>query len=223
MAAANWRYGRSLLDLRGGQMSHQEEKPKVGRDVEVEVDQSVHQKSRACNYSGKLQSPGEREITLPEKRKRFEKQNPEEPGTAETAQRARLGKSFQVIVVRVIDDFGVIKGLIRRIHDLKGAESGAGKRMVEENVPGARSHGTTLARGDFECLHGGKALQDSAHAQPSNDHQRRQQHRGHRQEALRQAAAAQKHINKKSELDGKAHNASAGGGQEKGGYRHNRE
>ena len=69
---------------------------------------------------------------------------------------------------------------------MKGAEAGADKRMVEENVPGARSHGTTFARGDFQRLHGGKALQDSAHAQPSNDHQRREEHGGHGQEAFRQ-------------------------------------
>src|SRR5207249_7284958 len=86
-------------------MSHQEEEPKVGWDVEVEVHQSVHQESRAGNYSGKLQRPWKRKITLPEKGKRFEKQNPEEPGAAQTAQRARFSKSLQVIVMRVIDDF----------------------------------------------------------------------------------------------------------------------
>src|SRR5881394_1926709 len=173
-------------------MSHQEEKPKVGWDVEVEVDQSVHQESRAGNYSGKLQCPGKRKITLPEKGKRFEKQNPEEPGAAQTAQRPRFSKSLQVIVVRVIDDFAVIKGLIRRVRDLKSAQSGTGERMVEKNVPGASAHGGALPFSDFERLYGRKALQDSANTQPSNDHQRRQQHRGHRQEALRQAAAAKK-------------------------------
>src|SRR5437762_41266 len=204
-------------------MSHQEEKPKVGWDVEVEVDQSVHQESRAGNYSGKLQRPWKRKITLPEKGKRFEKQNPEEPGAAQTAQRARFNKSLQVIVVRVIDDFGVIKGLIRRVRDLKSAESGAGERMAEKNAPGASAHGGALPFSDFERLHGRKALQDSADAQPSNDHQRRQQHRGHRQEALRHAAAAKKQINEQGKLDEEAHNASAGGRQEKGGDRHNRE
>ena len=106
---------------------------------------------------------------------------------------------------------------------MKSAQSGTGERMVEKNVPGASAHGGALPFSDFERLHGRKALQDSTHAQPSNDHQRRQQHRGHRQEALRQAAAAKKQINEQGKLDEEAHNASAGGRQEKGGDRHNRE
>src|SRR5690242_19470378 len=64
--AARWRHRRGQLNFRGGQMRHQEEKPKVGRDVEVEVDQSMHEESRARNSSRKLQSPWKREIPLPE-------------------------------------------------------------------------------------------------------------------------------------------------------------
>src|SRR5690348_12230336 len=133
-------------------MRHQEEKPKVGRDVEVEVDQSMHEESCARNSSRKLQSPWKREIPLPEQGKRFEKQNPEQPGAAQSAQHARFGKGFQIIVVRVIDDLGVIKGFIGRIHDLESAKSGAGKRMVQKNVPSAPAHSGALPLGEFERL-----------------------------------------------------------------------
>src|SRR5690242_17630546 len=143
---------RRLLNLRGGQMSHQEEKPKVGRDVEVEVDQSVHQKSRASHNSGELQGPGKRKVTLPKKGKGFEKQNPEEPSAAQAAQHARSSKGFQVVVVSVIHDFAVIKSFVGRVHNLQSAESRARERMVQKNAPGATAHCSTLALGDLKRL-----------------------------------------------------------------------
>src|ERR671922_948824 len=133
-------------------MRHQEEQPKVGRDVEVEVHQGVHEESRAGHNSRKLQSPGKGKVPQPKKGKRLEKQNPEEPGAAQTAQRARFSKGFQVIVVRVIDDFAVIQGLVGRVDDLQSSESRAGEWMVQKNVPRAPAHGCTLALSDFKRL-----------------------------------------------------------------------
>src|SRR5690348_10160377 len=167
--ASRWDRG-SLFDLRGRQMSHQQEKPKVGRNVEVEINQSVNEECRARHNPRKLQSPWKRKITLPEKRERLEKQNREEPGAAETAQGARFCKGLQVIIVGVVDDFGVIKSFVGWVRDSQSAEARAREWMVKKDVPGTLAHGGTLALSYFECLQRGKALQDPVNSQPGDDH-----------------------------------------------------
>ena len=205
------------------QVRHKEKKPEISRDVEVEVDQRMHEQSSTSHDSRKLQGSHKGKVILAEAREGFEQQSREKPGTTGTAQDACFGKGLQVVVVGVIDDFSVIESFVGRIHDLQRAESRACQRMVQENVPGASAHGGALAFSHFQRLERGEALQNLANAEPCNHQQRREQNRGHAQEMLSQAAATKKQIGEKRKLHTKAHDAAARSREEERGDRHDRE
>jgi len=82
MAPVGCGRGRKLLHVGGCQVRHKEKKPKIGRDVEVEVNQGVHEKSCASHDSGELQGACKRRVILAETRKGLAQQNYEKPGTA---------------------------------------------------------------------------------------------------------------------------------------------
>ena len=53
-----------LLDFRGGQVSHQEKQQCVRRDMQVEIDEAVHEEAGAGHETGKLQGPSKRVVEL---------------------------------------------------------------------------------------------------------------------------------------------------------------
>src|SRR5689334_6827809 len=119
-----WRW-RKLLDFRGSQMRHEEEKPEIGWNMEVEVDQGMHQESGARHSSRDLQGTGKRKVILAKMQNGLAQQNYEEPGTAEAAQHAGFCEGLKIIIVRVIDNFAVVQSFVARINDLQRAESRA--------------------------------------------------------------------------------------------------
>src|ERR1700680_1573279 len=52
----------NLLDFRGGEVSHQEKQQCVRRDMQVEIDETVDEKTRASHQTGELQGSSERII-----------------------------------------------------------------------------------------------------------------------------------------------------------------
>ena len=122
MVPLRWGRRRRLLNFGRCQVRHKEKKPEISRDVEVEVDQRMHEQSSTSHDSRKLQGSHKGKVILAEAREGFEQQSREKPGTTGTAQDACFGKGLQVVVVGVIDDFSVIESFVGRIHDLQRAE-----------------------------------------------------------------------------------------------------
>src|ERR1700730_383639 len=61
-----------LLDFRVGQVSHQEKQQCVRRDMQVEIDEAVDEKTRASHETRELQGSSERIIELPETLQRLD-------------------------------------------------------------------------------------------------------------------------------------------------------
>jgi len=83
-----------LLDFRGGQVSHQEKQQCVRRDMQVEIDEAVDEKTRASQETGELQGSSERMIELPETLQRLDQEDAEKPGATDATEETRLGQDF---------------------------------------------------------------------------------------------------------------------------------
>ncbi len=89
--------------------------------MQVEIDEAMHEKAAAGHQTGKLQRPGERIDELAQALKGLGQQDAEKPSAAKATGNARLCKSFQIVVVRVIDDLSIVERFIGRIGDLQCA------------------------------------------------------------------------------------------------------
>jgi hypothetical protein len=83
-----------LLDFRGGQVSHQEKQQCVRRDMQVEIDETVDEKTRASHETGELQGSSERTIELPETLQRLDQEDAEKPGATDATEETCLGQDF---------------------------------------------------------------------------------------------------------------------------------
>src|SRR5437879_3582005 len=119
----------------------------------------------ACAWLG---GASKRIIVVAQAHKGPAQQDNEKPGTTETTKPAGLGQSFEVIVVRVVDNLSIIQGLVRRIDDLESAQSRARDGMIQEDMPGTPAHGGSLSSGHVERLKRRKALHDLTDTQPGN-------------------------------------------------------
>ena len=81
---------RDLLNLGGGQVGHQEEKQEIGRDVKIEIDESMHEEARASHQPRELQCPGKRMVELAHAFQGLGRQNGKKPSTAKPSQKTRL-------------------------------------------------------------------------------------------------------------------------------------
>src|ERR1700720_657211 len=163
-----------------------------------------------------MQSGGERLVALEQLPQRDEEKNAQESGAAEAAGDAGLGQGFEVVVVRVIDDFSVVVGLVGGEDGLQGAQAGAGPGMVEENGPGVQSHRGTLAGGHFERLKRGEAIENLFPSEPGDQQESQEQDEAASEDMLPAGAAQQHHQDENADLDAETYNATSGCGQEKG-------
>ena len=69
-----------LLNISGGQMSHEKEKQQIGRDVKVEIHKGMDQESRASHESGELQRPDEGIVLLAQAPERLDDEREQKPG-----------------------------------------------------------------------------------------------------------------------------------------------
>jgi hypothetical protein len=83
-----------LLDFRGGQVSHQEKQKCVRGDMQVEIDETVDEKTRASHETGELQGSSERIIELPETLQRLHQEHAEKPGATDATEETCLGQDF---------------------------------------------------------------------------------------------------------------------------------
>ena len=113
-----------------------------------------------------MQGRGERLVAVQQLPQGDEEKNAEESGAAQSAGDAGFRQGFQVVVVRVIDDFPVVVGFVGGKNGLQGTQAGAGPGMVEENAPGVPPHGGTLAGGHFERLKRREAIENLLHSKP---------------------------------------------------------
>lgn len=103
------RRGSDRLDLGCRQVGHKKKQESVSGDVQVEIDQSMHEEAGASHQPGKLQGPGKGIIELAQSFQGFAEQDTQKPGTTEPSQNAGFGEGLEVIVVRVVDDFPIVE------------------------------------------------------------------------------------------------------------------
>ncbi len=117
---------------------------------------------------------------------------PRKDGAAEASGDSGFSQSFEVVVVRVIDDFAVVVGFVGGKDSLQGAQAGAGPAMVEKDAPGVLTHGGALAAGYFERLQGGEAVENLFHSEPGNQQERKEQDEPAGENVLSATAAQQR-------------------------------
>src|SRR6266404_6979166 len=100
---------RILGDGSGGEMGHKKKEKGVSGHMEIEVDETVHQKSATGDQAGEVQGGGKGFVGDQQLFQRSEEQKAQKRGAAERANQAGVGQHLQVIVVGVINKFGVIQ------------------------------------------------------------------------------------------------------------------
>ena len=139
-----------MWNLCGCQVSHEKKQHGIHRNMQIEIDETVHEKTDASQETGELQSPGKRIVQPSHALHRLSEQDSDEPGAAYAAGNARFCKSFQIIVVGVVDYSPVIECFIGWKNDLNGAEPCSPKGVIQKDPPSVPSHGGTLSPSHFE-------------------------------------------------------------------------
>ena len=160
-------------DLGSGQMRHEQEQKKIRRDMQIEIDETMHEKAAACDQPGELQSASKGMIQLAQSHQGLAEKDAQEPSATKPSEKAGLRQGLEVVVVRVVDNLSIVERFVREIDDLQGAEAGARERVSQKDAPGIPTHGSALSHRRFERLEGRKSLQDLANAKPG-DHEQRQ-------------------------------------------------
>src|SRR6266404_9287777 len=103
--------------------------------MKIEVHETVHQKSATGDQAGEVQRGGKGFIGDQQLFQRSEEQKTQKRGAAECANQAGVGQHLQVIVVGVINKFGVIQAFVGGQDDGEGAQSGAGPGVIGKDMP----------------------------------------------------------------------------------------
>src|ERR1700694_5965143 len=103
------RTGSQRLYLGGSQVGHKKKQERIRRDVQVEIDQAMHEEAAASHQPGELQGPGKGVVELTKSFYGIAEQGAEKPGPAEPSENAGFSESLEVVVVRVVDDFSVVE------------------------------------------------------------------------------------------------------------------
>src|SRR5260370_41481291 len=111
MVAASGGRRSGTKNVGSGEISHQEKKQSVARDVEIEIDQTVHEEAGATDKARKMESGGEGLVLQEHTTERTKKQSTEKPGAARGTGESGFGQSFAAIIVGVSDKFRVVTGL----------------------------------------------------------------------------------------------------------------
>src|SRR6266436_10036596 len=108
MALATRRRGNRTENVGSGEICHQKKEQGVARDVEIEIDKTMHEKAGAGDQTRKMESGGEGLVLQKQAPERMKEQCTEKPGAARAADNSGFGQSLEVVVVRVIDDLCVV-------------------------------------------------------------------------------------------------------------------
>src|SRR5277367_3071276 len=98
--------------------------------MKVEIDEAVYQKATSAQKAREVEGSGEGFVDLQQLAQGNEKKRAEEPGAANAAGDSGFGEHFEVVVMRVVDDFSVVLRLVGGEDGLQRAEAGAGVAMV---------------------------------------------------------------------------------------------
>src|SRR6266581_5173103 len=133
-------------------MRHEKKQQSIGGDVQVEIDETMHEKASCCDQFRELQDPCKGITELKQALEGHAQQGDDKPGTTKASEKSRLGKGLKVIVVGMVDNLSVVERLVGRIDDLQRTESRACDRVIQEDSPGVAAHGSTLAGSRFKRL-----------------------------------------------------------------------
>src|SRR6266705_3506182 len=135
-------------------MRHEKKQQSIGGDVQVEINETMHEKATCSDQSRELQDPCKGITELTQALEGHAQQGDDKPGTTKASEKSRLGKGLKVIVVGVVDNLSVVKRFVGGVHDLQGTESRARYRVIQEDSPRIAAHGGTLASSRFKGLQG---------------------------------------------------------------------
>src|SRR5260370_31234280 len=133
-------------------MRHKKKQKGIGGDVQVEIDETMHEKATCSDQSRELQGRCKGISELVQALEGLAQQDDDEPGTTKASEKSRLGKDLKVIVVGMVDNLPVVKRFVGGIDDLQRTESRACDRVIQEDSPGVAAHGGTLAGSRFKRL-----------------------------------------------------------------------
>src|SRR6266566_2687024 len=100
---------RHRLYLRGCQVGHKEKQEGVRWNMQVKIDQAMHQEACASHQAGELQSSGKRVVQLTQPLQGFSEQNAQKPSTTESSKNSSFGEGLEVVVVCVINDSSIVE------------------------------------------------------------------------------------------------------------------
>src|SRR5690349_12220098 len=95
-----------------------EKQERISRNMQIEIDQAVCEEAATSYKTGGMQCGREGAIGLKQLAEKMIEKQSEKPGAAHASDYSRFSQGFQIIVVRMIDDFSVIQSFIGRINDL---------------------------------------------------------------------------------------------------------
>src|SRR6267378_2780493 len=97
-----------LRDGSRGEMGHKKKEKGISGHMEIEVHETVHQKSTTSDQAGKVQRGGKGLIGNKQMSQRREEQEAQKRGAAKGANQASISQHLQVIVVGVINKLCVV-------------------------------------------------------------------------------------------------------------------
>src|ERR1700734_1005832 len=153
----------------GGDGAEDQEQNGIGGDVEVEVDETVEKQTGDSGDGGGVDGSGEVALFGFVRSASVAKQDGEESEAAESADDAKFGQEFDVVVVNVVNEMAVVVGLEFRIGGDEGTETGAADGIGEEEIEAAAGHRDAAGYRDFARTKDGEALDDSSGAEPGDE------------------------------------------------------
>src|SRR5580698_4717544 len=136
--------------------------------MQVEIHQAVQQQTTDGGDGRGVDRPRKMTLLVGESLFRIAKQNPEERGAAQRGEQTHFGEQLHVVVVDMIDDQPVVKSLESRVDRHERTQSAAHYRMSQKDVRCAAYHGGPAGQRNVARMEGGKPLNHSAGAQPSD-------------------------------------------------------
>ncbi len=113
------------MNLGGGQVGREKEEQSVGWNVEIEVNKAVDEKPDTANKCCQMERDSKNRRRLEQTPPRLKQPNAEEGRAEKATENSCFGKSFHIVVVRVIDHFAVKEGFILRIDCLESSQASA--------------------------------------------------------------------------------------------------
>src|SRR5258707_12276461 len=178
------------------------------------MEKAVHKKATTAGKAREPQGRREGNARPLKGLKPGEQEQTDKPGETQSAENARFGQRFEVIIVRMIDDLSIIKSFIERIDGLERAETRAEYWMAEKDAPSSMAHGGALVFVNFKRLQAAETRQKLIYAEPGDQRNGGNEDYAAGEKMPRTGALQKNNRNQEKKFDAKTDDASARSGKE---------